>query len=58
MQKLPVELFDMITGYTKGGLMTRAEAEAHREELMKERAGFVMKHNQEVYEMEFNMCEH
>ncbi len=34
------------------------EAEVDREELMKERAQFVVKHNQKVFEAEFAMCEH
>ena len=58
MQKLPVELFDMITAYTKGGLISRKEAEEHRARLMEERSKFVVALNEEVFEIEFNMCEH
>ncbi|MGW4631603.1 DUF4246 domain-containing protein [Nocardia sp. NPDC004415] len=38
--------------------MTRAEAEAFREELMKERKYFVDEHNEDLYEREFSLCEH
>ena len=58
MQKLPVELFDEITAYTKGGLISRKEAEEHRARLMEERSKFVVTLNEEVFEVEFNMCEH
>ncbi|RPD76243.1 hypothetical protein L226DRAFT_505549 [Lentinus tigrinus ALCF2SS1-7] len=58
LQNLPVELFNMITGYVKPGMMTREKAEEHRAELMKERSKFVVQHNKKVYELEFNMCEH
>ncbi|KAI0643491.1 hypothetical protein C8Q79DRAFT_915558 [Trametes meyenii] len=58
LQDLPVELFDMIAGYVQEGAISREEAERHREELMKERVNFVAEHNEQVYEMEFNMCEH
>ncbi|RDX46301.1 hypothetical protein OH76DRAFT_1407017 [Lentinus brumalis] len=58
LQKLPVELFRMVTEYVKPGVMSREKAEAHRADLMKERSGFVVQHNERVYEIEFNMCEH
>ncbi|KAI0737515.1 hypothetical protein C8Q80DRAFT_1114990 [Daedaleopsis nitida] len=56
--KLPQELFDMVAGYVREGVMTREEAEAEQEKLMEERAQFVMEHNEKVYELEFGMCEH
>ncbi|KAI0708765.1 hypothetical protein C8T65DRAFT_576187 [Cerioporus squamosus] len=58
LQKLPIELFDMVTQYVKPGVMSREKAEDHRAELMKERSRFVVEHNENVYELEFNMCEH
>ncbi|RPD53848.1 hypothetical protein L226DRAFT_563700 [Lentinus tigrinus ALCF2SS1-7] len=58
MKSLPVELFDMVTGYVKAGVMTREKAEEHRAALMKERSKFVVEQNEKVYELEFNMCEH
>ncbi|TFK53671.1 hypothetical protein OE88DRAFT_1655905 [Heliocybe sulcata] len=64
LKKLPVELFDIIAGLVKedgsgtGGAITLDQAKAVREELMEERANFVVELNEEVYEMEFNMCEH
>ena len=38
--------------------MGREEAEAVREQFMRERSQFVVHQAQEVYELEFNMCEH
>ncbi|MFJ4502046.1 DUF4246 domain-containing protein [Streptomyces sp. NPDC088864] len=38
--------------------MTREQAEAFREELMRERKFFVDEHNEQVYEREFSLCEH
>ncbi|KAH9894735.1 hypothetical protein C8Q73DRAFT_745225 [Cubamyces lactineus] len=58
LMNLPVELFDMVAGFAMDGTISRKEAEEHREKLMKERANFVMEHNERVYEIEFNMCEH
>ena len=58
MGKLPQELYDMVLGYTAEGLMSREEAERHRALLMEERSNFVHMHNEEVFEVEFNMCEH
>ena len=58
MQNLPVELFDMVAQHVKSGVMTREKAEEHRAALMKERSKFVVEHNERVYELEFNMCEH
>ncbi|KAI0708769.1 hypothetical protein C8T65DRAFT_209828 [Cerioporus squamosus] len=58
MQNLPVELFDLVAEFVKPGVMSREKAEEHRAELMKERSSFVVEHNEKVYELEFNMCEH
>ena len=58
LQKLPLELFDMIVDRAKEGMMTRAQAEEHRAKLMEERSNFVVQHNEEVFEMDFNLCEH
>ena len=58
MRQLPQELFDMIADYALEGTITRAEAEADREKLMAERKTFVMKHNKEVFEVKFSLCEH
>ena len=56
--KLPQELYDAIVKCTTAGLVSRAEAEEDREKLMMERLMFVAAHNQQVFEVEFNMCEH
>ncbi|TFK53678.1 hypothetical protein OE88DRAFT_1733567 [Heliocybe sulcata] len=64
MKKLPLELFEMIVSWLKpnelreGGLITREQAKEERLMLMDERANFVIQQNEEVYELEFNMCEH
>ncbi|KZT21379.1 hypothetical protein NEOLEDRAFT_1150704 [Neolentinus lepideus HHB14362 ss-1] len=64
MRNLPVELFGMVTDWLKvddtgkGGAITMEQAKEEREKLMKERANFVVKQNEELYELEFNMCEH
>ncbi|KAI0631405.1 hypothetical protein C8Q77DRAFT_1060680 [Trametes polyzona] len=58
IQELPVELFEMVAEYARAGTMSRKEAEEHRERLMEERANFTVQHNEGVYEIEFNMCEH
>ncbi|RPD53854.1 hypothetical protein L226DRAFT_548383 [Lentinus tigrinus ALCF2SS1-7] len=58
MQTLPQELYDIVTDYAQTGTISREEAERNREEFMKERAHFIMEHNEEVFEVEFNMCEH
>ncbi|EIW62540.1 uncharacterized protein TRAVEDRAFT_115077 [Trametes versicolor FP-101664 SS1] len=56
--RLPPELVELILGYVLEGMVTEGEAMVDREELMKERAHFVMTHNQNVFEAEFAMCEH
>ena len=58
MGGLPRELYDMITEFAQAGTVSKEQAEGDREEFMKERANFVMEHNEEVFEVEFNMCEH
>ena len=58
LRKLPQELFDMVAGHVREGTITREQAEADRDALMKERSEFVIEHNERVYEIEFNMCEH
>ena len=58
LQDLPVELFKLIAEHVCEGLLSREEAERHREELMQERSNFVVKFNKHVYEIEFSMCEH
>ncbi len=57
-RKLPQELFDIGTGYVTGSVLLRKDAEEHRARLMEERSRVVMSHNEEVYEVPFNMCEH
>ncbi|EMD35986.1 hypothetical protein CERSUDRAFT_115932 [Gelatoporia subvermispora B] len=58
MQTIPVELYDIIRSDAVEGTITLDEAREERAELMSERANFVMTHNEEIFEMEFNMCEH
>ncbi|KAI0779945.1 hypothetical protein C8Q74DRAFT_1367753 [Fomes fomentarius] len=58
LRNLPQELLDLVTGYVKGGVISRGEAEDHRDRLMKERSQCAFEHNRQVYEVEFNMCEH
>ncbi|KAI0750447.1 hypothetical protein C8Q74DRAFT_1374035 [Fomes fomentarius] len=58
LQKLPQGLFDIIAGHVKGSVISRTEAEIHRARLMEERSHFLVNHNEEVYEVPFNMCEH
>ncbi|KAI0634693.1 hypothetical protein C8Q77DRAFT_1054929 [Trametes polyzona] len=57
-RKLPPELVEFILDYVFEGKLTMEEAKADREELMKERTQFVVKHNKDVFEAEFGMCEH
>lgn len=58
VKKLPTELVELILKYVLESAVTMKEAMVDREELMKERAQFVVKHNQKVFEAEFAMCEH
>ncbi|KAL1941003.1 hypothetical protein VTO73DRAFT_7639 [Trametes versicolor] len=55
MRELPVELFDQVADYAMVGTVSRAEANEHRERLMQERRNFVVKQNEEIFEIEFNM---
>jgi hypothetical protein len=55
LNKLPVEVLDMINDEV--GLMTRAEAEQYRLELMDERTKFVEEHDANFFSLEFDMCE-
>ncbi|KAI0674675.1 hypothetical protein C8Q78DRAFT_1076281 [Trametes maxima] len=57
-RKLPAELVEHILNFVLEGTITMEEAKADREELMKERAGFTLNHNNSVFEAEFAMCEH
>ncbi|EIW52510.1 uncharacterized protein TRAVEDRAFT_134541 [Trametes versicolor FP-101664 SS1] len=58
LQILSGELFKMIVDHATEATISRKEAEEHRERIMDERQMFVMSHNENVYEVEFNMCEH
>ncbi len=58
LQTLPRELYDIVMGHALTGTISREDAETNRQELMEERARFVMEHNEQVFEMQFNMCEH
>ncbi|KAH9915922.1 uncharacterized protein BXZ73DRAFT_92541 [Epithele typhae] len=58
LQVLPQELFDMVADFAADGLMSREQAEEHRESLMEERSVFVDTQNEERFEQEFGMCEH
>ncbi|KAJ7367659.1 hypothetical protein DFH08DRAFT_829051 [Mycena albidolilacea] len=55
--RLPSELAITIQEGFSDGLMSRAEAEYHRLELMKERTQFIGGHGREL-KHSFNMCEH
>ncbi|KAI8971296.1 hypothetical protein BD414DRAFT_525426 [Trametes punicea] len=57
-RKLPTELVETILRYALEGAVTMEEAMQDREELMKERAQFIVAHNSEVFEVPFAMCEH
>ncbi|KAI0822358.1 hypothetical protein BC628DRAFT_1316713 [Trametes gibbosa] len=58
IQRLPQELIDLILEFVVENTITLEQARADRAELMKERAGFVFKHNKEYFEDSFQMCEH
>ncbi|KDQ58603.1 hypothetical protein JAAARDRAFT_206488 [Jaapia argillacea MUCL 33604] len=63
LRSLPQELLDMVTDELvdreeSGAIMTMDQAKEEREKLMKERANFVVQLNENVFEMEFSMCEH
>ncbi|KDQ52810.1 hypothetical protein JAAARDRAFT_39798 [Jaapia argillacea MUCL 33604] len=55
---LPVELQDIIKRYTLAGKITMEQAQEERELLMEERVNFRIDHNEQVFEIQFNMCEH
>ncbi|KAJ6544145.1 hypothetical protein B0H19DRAFT_1169749 [Mycena capillaripes] len=55
--KLPPELSNSVRDHFPDTLMTRAEAEEYRLELMKERTGFTQS-REEKLSYSFNMCEH
>ncbi|TBU59743.1 hypothetical protein BD310DRAFT_905697 [Dichomitus squalens] len=56
--KLPQELYDAVLEYASAGLVSGKEAEEDRKKLMKERSRLVADHNERVFEVDFNMCEH
>ena len=60
MQKLPVELFDMVMEYLKldGGLLTREAAEGHRDKAVEERNAARAEHSDDSYEFGFDMSEY
>ncbi|KDQ59187.1 hypothetical protein JAAARDRAFT_33915 [Jaapia argillacea MUCL 33604] len=64
LSALPLELFDMVNDELMeaperpGGIITMEQAKEERQKLMDERANFRVEHNKEIFEMEFNMCEH
>lgn len=57
LSKLPVELLDTIVDNVEG-LMSRAEAEALRLELMVERSAMTEQNTEHIFTVPFNMCEH
>ena len=58
LNTLPQELFDMVLDYARVGTVSRKQAEEDRLLLMAERSKFVKKHNEQVFELPFGMCEH
>ena len=55
---LPRELYNEVISYASLGTMSRAEAEQWRKDFMGERSEFTFHHGKEVFEIEWNMCEH
>ncbi|KAG8731665.1 hypothetical protein FRC11_002997 [Ceratobasidium sp. 423] len=55
--KLAPEIIDRIDSFADG-IMTRAEAEAYRLELMDERKAFMEKNDEAFFMVPFDMCEH
>ncbi len=53
---LPTELLDLIVDFMD--LMTRKEAEEVRLQLMDERTVFVRENSENMFDTQFNMCEH
>ncbi|KAI0750496.1 hypothetical protein C8Q74DRAFT_1459944 [Fomes fomentarius] len=58
LREHPTELYDMIASYALVGTISREEAEEVREELIEERSDFVVQQNEDVYELNFSLCEH
>ncbi|OBZ77481.1 hypothetical protein A0H81_02708 [Grifola frondosa] len=58
LRALPQEIWDMIMQYALAGTVSLEEAKQDRLALMEERSHFVIEHNREIFEVEFNMCEH
>nr|QDK64581.1 histidine kinase Sln1p [Ganoderma lucidum] len=59
MRTLPQELYNgVVSCAALGTTMSRAEAEEGRKALMDERSNFTFSHSKEVFEIEWNMCEH
>ena len=61
LRELPRELYDKVMSDAAApGTMTisRAKAEEERKALMDERSGFTVTHSKEIFEIEWNMCEH
>nr|VWO98931.1 Kinesin motor protein [Ganoderma boninense] len=58
MQTLPQELWDYVMDMALEGTMSREEAEEERKKLMEERGSSVETLNYELFQRDFNMCEH
>ncbi|PIL34617.1 hypothetical protein GSI_03396 [Ganoderma sinense ZZ0214-1] len=58
VRTLPQELYKDVMSCAALGMMSRAEAEECRKEFMEERSEFTFHHGKEVFEIEWNMCEH
>ena len=58
MQQLPQELWDYIMDMALEGTMSREEAEEERLKLMQERGRSNVQLNNELFQQEFDMCEH
>ncbi|KAJ7496774.1 hypothetical protein FB451DRAFT_203127 [Mycena latifolia] len=55
----PSELYECVQEHLlSDSLMTRAEAEAYRLDLMRERTSFLVEHEKVVVQQPFDMCEH
>ncbi|KAJ7104573.1 hypothetical protein C8R43DRAFT_906876, partial [Mycena crocata] len=54
---LPPEPCECMQEYMSDGLMTHAEAETYRLELMKERTAFLVEHEKTVFQQPFDMCD-
>ena len=58
LKKLPNELIDIILNHVGDGLIDRAQAEKYRDELMKERSAMIKANTDDMFTVQFNMCEH